>query len=196
MFHPLALAWPPVTLGVLCGKSGPRWLSFLAATPTIACSTLGIWVLYRLARAMSWSPAAARAAAFLFAFHWLPLGFGATQFPRPISTCLLLGAFLLLARCEGSIVRAVGAGALAAAATCVRWSEAVMLVPLLAFAFWRSRSVRPPPAVFWAHRSSESGCWTLGRGAGPSSASASSSGSPATRTSAGSTPDPTSGTPG
>ncbi|MDQ2978146.1 MAG: hypothetical protein M3R62_02925, partial [Acidobacteriota bacterium] len=93
LFHPLVMAWPAVRLGVLAGLLGPRWLTFLACLPTVFFSTLGIWLLYRLARALSWSEAASRVAAFLFAVHWLPLTYGATQYPRPISTCLLLGAF-------------------------------------------------------------------------------------------------------
>jgi len=143
-FHPLVLAWPAVRLGVLAGLGGPRWLTFLAALPTIAFSTAGIWILYRLARTLGWSPAESRAAAWLYALHWLPLGFGATSFPRPISTCLLLAAFLLIAEARGGTdAGALAAGALAAAATAVRWSEGVALAPLLGFAASRTRRLRP-----------------------------------------------------
>jgi hypothetical protein len=140
MFHPFLLVAPLQRLGVLTGFASPRWLSFLAALPTVAFSTLGVWVLFHLARELSWSEPAARAAAFLYALHPLALTYGATQFPRPISTCLLLGAFLLVAR--GGSAGALGAGALVAAAAATRWSEGLMLLPLLGFSLWRNGRAR------------------------------------------------------
>jgi len=143
MLHPL-LAWPGMELGVFAGLASPHWLTFLACLPTVLLSTLSIALLYRLALALSWSETEARAAAFLFAFHWLPLTYGATPYPRPISTCLLLGAFLLVAASGSSPRHALAAGVLAAAAMAVRWSEGLMLLPLLGFAAWRGRDLRRP----------------------------------------------------
>jgi hypothetical protein len=148
MLHPLGLAWPVVELGTLAGLADPHWLTFLACVPTIFFSTLGIWLLYRLALALSWSHAEARVAAFLFAVHGLPFAYGATQYPRPISTCLLLGAFLLAARNTCADGPAFTAGVLAAAAMTVRWSEGLMLAPLVAFAAWKARGVRRPAVLF------------------------------------------------
>lgn len=87
-------------------------------------------------------------AAFLFAFHWLALAYGAAPFPRPISGCLLLGAFWLVARqtadpAPGLIL----AGLLAGAAFAVRWSEGTMLLPLLAYCVWRRHGLRPGALV-------------------------------------------------
>ena len=199
MFHPLLLAWAPVRLGVAVGLSSPHWLTFLACVPTIVFSTVAIAVVYRLAIALGWSSSAARAAAFLYAVHWLALGYGATQFPRPISTCLLLMAFLLLADGNGaSDAPALGAGALAAAAMAVRWSEATMLVPLLCFAAGRSRRARPALLVFAGFLAASLVCvgvlWTPGPGAALSPASSSSFISRGTRTSEGFSRGPPSGT--
>ena len=130
-FHPL-IAAIPVRLGALVGWTGPRAIAFLAALPTIAASTLSIVLVALLGRRLGLSRRSGLAAAFLFAFHPLPLTYGSTPYPRPISTCLLLAAFLLAAPDGASPARLAAAGALAAAAFAVRWSEGAALVPLAA----------------------------------------------------------------
>lgn len=139
LFHPLVLALPCVKAGALAGLADPQWLTFFAALPGVSFSTLGIWLLNRLARNLGWSAAAARAASFLYAFHWLPLAYGSTPYPRPISSALLLAGFLLVEHSRGGAKRPALAGALAALAFAVRWSEGLMLAPLAAFAWWRTR---------------------------------------------------------
>src|SRR4051812_2725105 len=52
LFHPLLLAYPMMKTGVAVGFSSPRWLTMLAALPTAAFSTLGVWLAYRVARAL------------------------------------------------------------------------------------------------------------------------------------------------
>jgi hypothetical protein len=94
-----------------------------------------------------WSSETALAAAFLYAVHWLPFGYGATLFPRPISTAFLLGAFLLSSRIPLSAARAAAAGVLVAAAFAVRWSEGAALIPLAAWIWWRKRDARTTAAV-------------------------------------------------
>ena len=144
LVHPLILACPPAKGARLAGLGGPRELTLAASIPTIAFSTLAIWILYRLAVSLGWSRPAARVAAVLFAFHWLPLAYGATPFPRPVSGCLLLAAFWLVARQKAASAPGLfAAGLLAGAAFAVRWSEGVMLLPLLAYSVWRRRRVRP-----------------------------------------------------
>ena len=147
LFHPLLLAFPFVKAGALAGLADPRWITFFAALPTVLFSTISVALVHALARSWDWPEATARAAAFLYAFHWLCLGFGSTPYPRPISTCFLLAAFLAVERSAGSQSRAALAGALVAAAFAVRWSEVVVLVPLLAWSWWRHRSVRSPAAI-------------------------------------------------
>ena len=147
LFHPLVLTWPFLRVGVLLGAADPAVLSWLGAIPTVLFSTLAIVLLYRLALAWRWPEETALAAAFLYAVHWLPLGYGSTLFPRPISTAFLLGAFLLASRRPPGAARAAAAGLLVAAAFAVRWSEGAALVPLVAWIWWRERDARPAGAV-------------------------------------------------
>lgn len=129
--HPLILALPVQTLGAILGLGTPRWLTFLACLPTIAFSTLAIATLYTLARTAGYGQSASRAATLLYAFHWLPLTYGATQYPRPISTCLLLLASLLILRTHDDSWRPLVAGMLAGCAVTVRWSEGAFLPVLI-----------------------------------------------------------------
>jgi len=162
LVHPLLLACPVVRLGLLAGLGGPRWITLLASLPTVAFSTAAIALLHRLARALGLTPSGARVATLLYALHWLPLGYGSTPFPRPISSCLLLASFLLLAETgERPGAGALAAGMLAAAATAVRWSEAVALLPLLAFAALRTRGVRRPVLVLAGFVVAALGLWGL-----------------------------------
>jgi hypothetical protein len=147
LFHPLVLTWPFLRLGVLAGVTDPSVLSWLGTIPTALFSTLGLFLTYRLALAWRWPPETALAAAFLYALHWLPFGYGATLFPRPISTAFLLGAFLLSSRAPASAARAAAAGALVAAAFAVRWSEGAALAPLAAWIWWRDRDLRATAAL-------------------------------------------------
>ena len=140
LFHPFVFAAPFLALGAALGFTSARALVFLATIPTTLFSTAGIWLLWRLTRELGWEEAAGRAAAFLYAFHTLPLSYGSMPYPRPISTAFLLAAFLLLARERAGSGSALAAGFAAAAAMAVRWSEGVLLVPLLGFAAWRTRS--------------------------------------------------------
>ncbi len=77
--------------------------------------------------------ATALCAATLYAFHWLPLGYGSTVYPRTASTtCVLAAALLLAVPRGGGIRRQLAAGGLLAVAVAVRYSEIVFLLPLLA----------------------------------------------------------------
>lgn len=143
LFHPLVLVWPVMRLGVLAGARDPAVLSWLAAVPTALFSTLAIYFLYRLALAWKWPGKTALVATFLYAVSGLSFGYGSTQFPRPVSTAFLLGAFLLASRPSPSPIRAGVAGLLLAAAFAVRWSEGAAIVPLVVWIFWKERDTRP-----------------------------------------------------
>lgn len=147
LLHPLLLAFPVVKAGALAGLASPRWLTLLAAVPTAAFSTLGVWLAYRAARELDAPETTARIAAFLAATSWVPFAYGGTQYPRPISSALLLGAFLLVVRRNGPARLDAAAGVLAAAAFAVRWSEGVAIVPLAAIALPRERGVRRAAAL-------------------------------------------------
>jgi hypothetical protein len=147
LFHPLTFLWLPLEAASLSGARDPRVLTWVASLPAVVFSTLTAVTVRALARRLKCSSAAALVAAVFFAFHFLPLAFGSTAFPRPISTALLTVAFLVVTGDGHDSRRALLAGALAGAAFAVRWSEGVVLVPLAAWAAWRRRSLRPAGLV-------------------------------------------------
>ena len=100
-----------------------------------------------LARRWGWSARAAVVAAFLYGFAWLPLAYGASPYPRPISTAMLLAAFLLVTDERRPTFSCLAAGALAGAAFAVRWSEGVVLLPLIGWTWWRFRDPRRTAAL-------------------------------------------------
>lgn len=147
LFHPLVLVWPVMKLGTLAGAASPEALNFLATLPTAIFSTAAIPLVFLLSLRSGLSDGTARAAAFFYAFGPLALPFGATPYPRPISTALLLCAFLLASR-PRTAVSALGLSGLAMGAVfAVRFSEAIALLPLLGWTWWRHRQVRALLAV-------------------------------------------------
>jgi 4-amino-4-deoxy-L-arabinose transferase-like glycosyltransferase len=139
LFHPIVFVAPFLRLAGVLGLHGPRGLTWFATVPTVLFSTAGIALLWRLSQTLGWSAAAGRAAAFLFAVHWLPFAYASMPFPRPISTAFVLAAFVLVAREDAGDRAALAAGAAAAAAMVVRWSEGLLVAPLLVFTAWRTR---------------------------------------------------------
>lgn len=142
LFHPLTFVWPLLKVAHGLGVSDPAVLSWIGTIPTAVISTAGAVLVHSLARTWGVSEAASRAAAFFYAFHWLPLGYGATHFPRPISAVLLLAGFVFVSRPDPAPWRDEAAGMLAAAAFAVRWSEGVVLIVLLAYVWFQSRDLR------------------------------------------------------
>jgi Alg9-like mannosyltransferase family len=142
LFHPIVLVAPVLKLAALLGARDPGTLRWVATLPTIAFSTAAIGLTFALARRWGWSPRAAAAGAFFYAFAWLPLAYGATPFPRPISTAMLLAAFYFASDPSARPGPALTAGILAGAAFAVRWSEGIVLIALCGWTAWRFRSSR------------------------------------------------------
>jgi hypothetical protein len=132
LFHPVVLVSPFLKIVSLLGAKDPDVLTWAAAIPTALFSTASIALTAALAMRFGLSRRAAAAAAFFQAFAWMPLAYGASPFPRPISTAMLLAAFLLAISPRPGPGRPAAAGLLAGAAFAVRWSEGVVLLPLLA----------------------------------------------------------------
>lgn len=128
--------------GVLAGASDPATLDLLAAVPTLAFSSVSVALVALLARRWGWAMPTALAAAFFQGVAWLPLAYGASPYPRPISTALLLAAFVLVTSERRAAAACLAAGGLAGAAFAVRFSEGVVLLPLLAWTWWRFRDGR------------------------------------------------------
>jgi hypothetical protein len=139
-FHPLVLVAPfLVPLRLLRRPPDAALVTWIAALPTALASTLSIGLLFRLGSLLGLARRVCAAAAVFYALHWLPLGFGATPYPRPISSMLMLAALNLAA--EERRFRPLLGGALIGAAFAVRFSEAVLLAPFLLVALRTRRSV-------------------------------------------------------
>jgi hypothetical protein len=138
-FHPLALVAPCLLpLRLAPSAPDPAIIAWLSALPAALASTLSIGLLFRLAPAFGLTPRASAAAAALYALHWLPLGYGATPYPRPIATMLLLAAMTAVA--NPSRFRPLLGGLLVGAAFAVRFSEGALLAPFLLVALRTRRS--------------------------------------------------------
>ena len=142
LFHPIVLVWPAVQLAALAGIRDPAVVAWVSAFPNVAITSAGIVILYALARRWGWTVRASLAAAFLYALAWMPFAYGATPYPRPMSATALIAAFWLASDPSEGAGSQLAAGILAASAFAIRWSEGVVLVPLLAWSGWRFRSPR------------------------------------------------------
>ncbi|MET0618636.1 MAG: hypothetical protein ABW056_00090 [Thermoanaerobaculia bacterium] len=139
LFHPVVLVGPVLrAVDVSGAASDPLAVAFWASLPTILASSATIWLTFRLGPRLGLSLRESFLAAFFYAIHWLPLGYGSTQFPRPISTMFFVLALLLASSSRGALVSA--GGLLVGAAFAVRFSEGVLALPFLAVVWWRHRS--------------------------------------------------------
>ncbi len=135
LLQPQLLVAPAIGLARALGVGTTAHLVFVGALPNLVLASVNVVLVYRLGSCWLGSPLAGRAAALLYAFHWLPLGYGSTVYPRTISaTCVLLGALLLASR-SADTVRGLAAGGLLSVAFAVRYSEALFGLPLLALAW-------------------------------------------------------------
>lgn len=98
----------------------------LASLPFIALTLVTIVLVRRLA--LQWSDGDERAAflaMLLFALHWIPLGFGATTYPRTLAMACIVAAAVIVER------KPLLAGLLLGVAFADRFSEIVFLIPVL-----------------------------------------------------------------
>ena len=138
LFHPVVLVAPILRIA---GQplADPLAVAWLASVPTVLAVSATIWLVFRLSLALGLARLESAIAAFLYAIHWLPFGYGSTQFPRPISTMGFVLALLLALRPSRPWLFV--AGLLIGAAFAVRFSEGVLAAPLLALVWWRHRSL-------------------------------------------------------
>jgi hypothetical protein len=121
---------PMLSLGSLLNVSAQQLLE-IASLPFILAFATTVWLVYRLALRWAGDASAALAAAGLFAFHWIPLGFGSTVYPRTIAALCVTGAMLLV---DGGAAACFLAGCLCGLAFADRFSEIVFLLPAFLFA--------------------------------------------------------------
>ncbi len=136
LFHPLVLVAPILRM---TEPSDPLVVAWLASLPTIFAVSATIWLVFRLSLGLGLTRPASALAAFFYALHGLPFGYGSTQFPRPISTMFFVLALLLAIRPESRA--ALTGGLLIGAAFAVRFSDGVLALPFLAAVWWRHRKI-------------------------------------------------------
>lgn len=139
LFHPVVLVAPILRAGATLGVRAPLDVVRLAALPTLVASTITVGLVYRFAALLGWPRRVGTLAAFFYATHWLPLGYGSTSFPRPISTMLFMLAMVLAL--ERPAVGTAAGGFLVGAAFAVRFSEGILLLPFLWIVWTRHRRV-------------------------------------------------------
>jgi GPI mannosyltransferase 3 len=142
---PVVLVAPALRVAGLLGAHDPASLVLVGRLPFVALASLNVLLLFLLARRLRLAENQSLAAAGLYALHWLPLGYGATTYPRTVAVACLLGAALLV--CEEHVRpwRLLGAGSLVAVAFACRYSEVIYLLPvaLLAATANPRRPLRP-----------------------------------------------------
>jgi len=144
-FHPLVLIAPLLEILRIGGRPvDPATVAWVAALPTALASTVSIGLVYRLGPRFGLSRRGSAIAAALYALHGLPLGYGATPYPRLISTMLLLTALRLVLvdpDDDRDRFRPLLGGWLIGIAFAVRFSEGVLLAPFLLAALRTRRAV-------------------------------------------------------
>jgi len=130
---PRLLVAPPVWVGKLMGVVDPACLVRLGELPFLLLSLLNVVLVFRLAQRVAESKTdrlMPLLAAAIYSFHWLPMAYGSTAYPRTVSaTCVLLATLLLLGSGR-DFMRGGAAGGLVAVAFAVRYSEVIFLLPL------------------------------------------------------------------
>ena len=138
---PRGLVAPVAWLGSIVGVRAPSLLVELGTLPFVALATLNVYLVYRIASSGR-THALGVMAASIYAVHWLPLGYGATVYPRTVSTACILLAVCLLEGRGRDLSRSAGAGLLVALAFAARYSEAIFLAPLVLMGWTQGLGVR------------------------------------------------------
>ncbi len=123
---------PVLFLASFLGIESVRHLCWIATFPFIALASVNIVLVYILGLRWLNDGWAATLAASLYAFHWIPLGYGSTVYPRTASTTCVLVAVVLICRARRPIFGYLAAGAAMGVAFTCRYSEAIFLLPLAA----------------------------------------------------------------
>ena len=106
LFVPHGIVAPAIWLAAEAGIRDNVLLAGAATVPFIVISAATDILVYRLALRWTNDSLAATAALALYAFHWIPLGFGSMVFPRVVSTfCIVAAAVLLSTIVDGSSLR-------------------------------------------------------------------------------------------
>ncbi len=125
---------PALRLASACGVTGTPALIFAATLPFILLASANVVLVYAIARRWLAEVAVARIAALVYAFHWIPLAYGSTTYPRTATTTCVLLAALALAGEGRDRLRGAAAGLATAVAFAFRYSEGLFVLPVLLLA--------------------------------------------------------------
>jgi hypothetical protein len=128
-FYPMSLIYPAQRVASSAGLTDTAQLVVVGRLVVVAVSTATILVLFGTARERLGLPTAL-VGALLLATSSLSVTFGATELPRPVAALLVFGAYASLSGTPRADAAAL-AGVLLGGAACLRFSEAVFLVPAL-----------------------------------------------------------------
>jgi 4-amino-4-deoxy-L-arabinose transferase-like glycosyltransferase len=128
---PDLLVAPFIKLATLCGVHDPLSLAAFARAPFLLLGGINVVLVFVLGRRW-YDDRTAAIAASLYAFHWIPIVYGSSSYPRTLAVTCILGAVLLLDRATAPF--AFIAGLLAALAVTTRYSEAIFVASLLVIA--------------------------------------------------------------
>ena len=95
LFIPQWIVAPPIWIASKLGVHDVKTLIEIATLPFIAAYVATIWLVHRLALRWSGNETTAMVATLLYAFHWIPLAFGSTVYPRTIATLCIVAAAVL-----------------------------------------------------------------------------------------------------
>lgn len=151
---PELLVAPALRVASALGIDEPGQLVAAGRLPFAALATLNVFLLFRVGRLVGLGGTGSLTAAALYGLHWLPLGYGATTYPRTAAVTCVLAATILVLRDATGGWRPVAAGACLSVAFACRYSEVVFLPPVLLLA-----ALGPKPR---AARLARAACVALG----------------------------------
>lgn len=131
---PELLVAPAVRAASVLGFDDPGQLVVAGRLPFVALATLNVLLVFRLGCHLGLGGGGSLTAAALYGLHWLPLGYGATTYPRTAAVTCVLAATVLVMGDATARWRPAAAGACVAAAFACRYSELVFLPPLVLLA--------------------------------------------------------------
>jgi hypothetical protein len=131
LFIPDLLVAPFVAAAHSAGVDDRMVLAHIARYPFIILSGVNVLLVFALGRRW-YGDTVAVVASTLYAFHWIPLVYGSSLYPRTVAVTCVLAAAILLSR-GNTARRALLAGLVTGLAVTARYSEAVYFISLLLF---------------------------------------------------------------
>ncbi len=128
---PDLLVAPVLRLVSAMGAESTSIKVWAASVPFVVLATLNIFLVFRIGVRWLGDERPALLAAYLYGFHWIPLGYGSTVYPRTATTFCVLLAVVLISTDSAGWWRPALAGGMLALAFAFRFSEVIYFLPCL-----------------------------------------------------------------